>query len=646
MPRGRLGPAAVCLAACCALAAQCTTPRSRPDPPGAVAGEWRVYASDSHSSRYAPLDQIHRDNFHELEVAWQWWSIDNELRKRRPGPDPGPNESTPLLVDGVLYTSTSLNQVAALDPTSGRLLWSHDPGSPGAVHRGLAYWEGRREGGAVDRRLLLATRDSYLIALDADSGEPIPSFGRSARVDLTLGLRRPPAKRSLLSQTSPPVVCRDVVVVGSAVYDRHDQRQMPPGDVRGFDVRTGELLWTFHTVPQEGEPGNETWEGDSWRYTGNTNVWTSMSCDPERGYVYLPVSTPTNDYYGGHRPGANLFGETLVCLDARTGERVWHFQIVHHGLWDYDLPAAPNLVDLTVDGRRVAAVAQVTKQAFCFVFDRETGEPLWPIEERPVPRSEMPGEQSWPTQPFPTRPAPFDRQGVDEDDLIDWTPELRREARAILEHWVHGPLYTPPSQERTILMPGWAGGASWAGAAHDPETGILYVPSVTNPTWVALTRPASPSATVDYMVGGDGHGIRGPRGLPLFKGPYARITAIDLNTGEHRWMAPLGEGPRRHPEIRHLDLPPLGHPQRGYVLVTKTLLLAIQEGSWFNGERPLESPLLRAFDKQTGELLGELPVPGHATGAPITYLAGGRQYFAYPTGGGIEPALLVALALP
>lgn len=631
------------LAAAAAVGAQNTAARAAAS--GAITGEWRVYGADYHGSRYAPLSQIDAATFPRLRVAWRSPSPDNELTRSNPNLQPGPNEGTPLMVRGVLYTVTGLNLVVALDARSGKTRWTYDPGSRGYVHRGLAWWEGRGPSGKQEQRLFLASRDSYLIALDPATGRPIPSFGDGGKVDLTKGLRRP-VDRNLVSQTSPPIVCNDVIIVGGAVDDFQERKQMPPGDVRGFDVRTGRQLWTFHTVPQPGEFGNETWEDGSWEYTGNTNVWTVMSCDPELGYVYLPVSTPTNDWYGGHRPGANLFGESLVCLDARTGRRVWHFQMVHHGLWDYDLPCAPNLLDVTVDGRRVKAVAQVTKQAFCFVFDRVTGRPLWPIEERPVPQSSMPGEKSWPTQPFPTRPAAFDRQGVTEDDLIDWTPELRREAKEMLQEWVYGPLYTPPTGRRTLLMPGWVGGASWAGAAHDPTTGILYVPSVTTPMWLVLRPPLSPEADMRYVNAEFGYEVEGPRGLPLFKGPYGRITAIDLNTGEHRWMKPLGEGPRHHPAIRHLNLPPLGRNRRGYLVVTSTLLLAIQEGSWFNQEPPDEPPMLRAFDKQTGALLGELSVPGHATGAPITYMAGGKQYFVYPSGGSGKPAELIALALP
>ncbi|MCC2670915.1 MAG: hypothetical protein K0Q72_3386, partial [Armatimonadetes bacterium] len=537
-------------------------------------GEWRVYGSDFAGSRYAPLEQINRENFKNLRVAWTWSSIDNDLMKANPDLRPGPNEATPLMIGGVLYTSTNLNQVAALDAASGRLLWKYDPGCRGNVHRGLSFWEGKaRSGRAPERRLFLATSDSHLLALDPATGQPIPSFGTNGKVDLTLGLRRA-VDRKQVNQTSPPIVVKDVVVVGGAVDDFGDRKQMPPGDVRGFDVRTGKQLWRFQSVPQEGEFGKETWEDGSWKYTGNTNVWTVMSADPDLGYVYLPFGTATNDWYGGHRKGDNLFSESLVCLNARTGKRVWHYQMVHHGLWDYDLPCAPNLIDVTINGKRIKAVAQVTKQAFCFVFDRVTGKPLWPIDERPAPPTRMPGDRASLTQPFPTRPAPFERQGVTENDLIDWTPELRAQAKEILKDWNYGPLYTPPSMKKTLLVPGWVGGASWAGAAHDPETGMLYVPSVTTPMWLKLAKPTTPGADVDFKIDENGFKVEGPQGLPLFKGPYGRITAIDLNSGDHRWMSPLGDGPRNHPAIKHLNLPRLGRNRRAYLITTKTLLLA------------------------------------------------------------------------
>jgi quinoprotein glucose dehydrogenase len=649
MTRKRACIAAALAALALGLVAPAATVAGR-TPAGSAAtaanGDWRVYGGDLFGSRYSPLDQVNAENFRRLRVAWKWWSPDNDLMKSRPDLRPGPHEATPIMVDGVLYTSTNLSQVAAIDAATGKTLWVHDPEGYGGVHRGVACWEGSsRPGGRRERRIFIGTGDAHLVALDAATGKPVRSFGKNGRIDLTRGLRRP-VPRKLVTVTSPPVICRDVVVVGGAVDDFQDRREMPPGDVRGFDARTGKLLWTFHSVPQPGEFGNDTWEDGSWKYTGSTNVWTVMSADPELGYVYLPFGTATNDWYGGHRPGANLFSESLVCLDAKTGKRVWHFQMVHHGLWDYDLPCAPNLIDVNVDGRRVKAVAQVTKQAFCFVFDRVTGKPLWPIEERPVPQSRMPGEKSWPTQPFPTKPAPFDRQGVTEDDLIDWTPELRARAREMLKDWVYGPLYTPPTEKKTILMPGWVGGASWAGAASDPETGLLYVPSVTTPMWLTLKKPPHFLADVNYKIDENGYKVEGPQGLPLFKGPYGRITAIDLNTGDHRWMTPLGEGPRDRPAIRHLNLPPLGRNRRGYLVVTKTLLLAIQEGSWFGQEAPDEPPKLRAFDKGTGKLLGEIDVPAHATGAPITYMAGGKQYFVYPCGGTNLPQEFVALALP
>jgi len=606
-------------------------------------GEWRAYGADAFSSKYSPLAQLGPGNFEQLRVAWDWPSPDRDLMRQDPNLKPGPNEGTPLMIGGVLYVPTGLNQVAAIEAHSGRTLWVYNPNSNGNVHRGLAYWEK-----GADRRLYLATRDSYLIALDPRTGRPIPRFGRGGRVDLTEGLRRPVRDRNLVSVTSPPTVCNDVVVVGGSVDDFQETKEMPVGDVRGYDARTGRLLWTFHTVPQAGEVGNETWEQDSWKYTGAANVWTWMSCDPELDLVYLPVSTPNNDWYGGHRPGAGLFGESVVCLEARTGKPRWHFQIVHHGLWDYDLPCAPNLVDVTVRGRRVKAVAQVTKQAFCFVFDRVTGEPLWPIEERPVPPTPMPGDRAWPTQPFPTKPAPFDRQGLTDADVIDFKPHLKQEALGILRTWNRGVLYTPPTTQRTILMPGWVGGASWAGAAADPETGLLYVPSISNPMWLQLEPPKGPNADVRYKIGENGYHIEGPRGLPLVKPPYGRITAIDLNTGDHRWMVPHGDGPRRHPELRDLSLPPLGLHRRGYLIATKTLLIGTQEGSWFSSERPTEPPVLRAFDKATGRLLGQVPLPRgtHATGAPITYLAKGRQHVAIPYGGGNLPPGILALALP
>ncbi len=473
-------------------ACQATAPRAAaPDLPDV---EWRTYGGTYASARYSPLAQIDRTNVGQLRVAWRWRSPDHDVMAQHPTVETFVNQATPLMVGGVLYVSTSLSQVAAIDAATGQTLWTHDPevwklGTPpnlGWVHRGVAYWTDGREA-----RIFIGTGNAFLVALDARTGQPVAGFGNEGRIDLTEGLGRP-VDRRWYSVTSPPVVVRDVVVVGASIFDFPAVGAMPPGHVRGFDARTGEVRWVFHAIPQAGEAGNETWEGESWRPAGGVNVWAPMSADEALGYVYLPFSTPANDYYGGRRHGDNLFAESLVCVEAATGRRVWHYQIVRHGLWDYDLPAAPNLADVTVDGQRVKAVAQVTKQGFVFVFDRVTGQPLWPIEDRPVAQSKMPGEKSAATQPFPTRPAPVDRQGVRPEDVIDFTPELRRMALDILERYDWGPLYTPPSERGTVLMPGVAGGPSWSGAALDPETGRLYVTSRTVPFVVTLKPPDAP----------------------------------------------------------------------------------------------------------------------------------------------------------
>jgi quinoprotein glucose dehydrogenase len=621
--------------------------------------EWRTYGGTYASARYSPLDQITRDNVGQLRVAWRWRSPDHELMDRDPLIETFVYEGTPLMVGGVLYVSTSLSQVVALDAATGQTLWRHDPEvwrlptppNHGWVHRGVAHWTDGRE-----ERIFIGTGNAYLVALDARTGQAIPSFGVGGRIDLTAGLGRP-VNRMLYSVTSPPVVVRDVVVVGASILDYPVTHAMPPGHVRGFDARTGRVRWIFHAIPRAGEAGNETWEQGSWKTGGGANVWAPMSADEELGYVYLPFSTSANDYYGGHRPGDNLFAESLVCLEAATGRRVWHYQVVRHGLWDYDLPAAPNLADVTVDGRRVKAVAQVTKQGFVFVFDRVTGRPLWPIEDRPVPQSTVPGEKTAATQPFPTRPAPIDRQGVRPDDLMDFTPELRRQALAILERYDIGPLYTPPTERGTVMLPGIAGGASWSGAAVDPATGWLYVTSRTIPFVAKLSAPVWPNPAVDRYFA-DPESLWGPNDLPLFKPPYGRIVAIDLNTGEHAWTVPLGEGPRDHPRLAALNLPRLGSVRRGFPLLTSTLLFAAQEGRVVSVGPPKDraytriftwatvDPSLEVFDKTTGALLARIPLPANAQGNLMTYMVRGKQYIVMPVGGANLPAELIALALP
>ncbi len=615
---------------------------------GASDGQWRVYGGDLGASKYAPLDQIDRTNVARLEVAWRWQSPDDELVAKDRALTYWGFKSTPIMVDGVLYVSTSLNQVGAIDAVSGAPRWKFDPqayesGRPtnlGFNHRGVAYW---RDG--EDQRVFIGTNDAYLWAIDATSGKPIESFGTGGRVDLTEGLRRPVPRR-LYSVVSAPLVVGDHVIVGSSIFDGPTHQLMPPGDVRSFDARTGKQRWTFHSVPQPGEVGHETWENGSWEYTGNTNVWTLMSADPELDLVYLPFGTPTNDWYGGHRKGDNLFAESLVAVRASTGEYVWHFQMVHHGLWDYDLPAAPTLLDVVVDGKPIQAVAQVSKQGFVYVFDRATGKPVWPIEERPVPQSTIPGERTAATQPFPTKPAPFEYQGVTHDSLIDFSPELRAEAIALLDKYEWGPIFTPPSQKGTLQVPGWGGGANWTGAAVDPETGWIYLPSASWPIRVGLQQPDPTRSDFRYVRDGDGR-VEGPRGLPLLKPPYGRITAIDLNTGEHRWMVPHGDGPRQ--AVIDLGLPdpgPLGVGSSTGPLVTKTLLFIGQGGRTNRAGREEGPGVLRAFDKKTGELISTLELPRPPAGTPMTYLAGGRQYLVVAAGGGMGGAELIGLAVP
>ncbi len=610
----------------------------------AMASDWPSYGADKASSKYVPFEQISAANIDQLDLAWTWLSPDNATalenqRQQNFRATPGAFKVTPIAIDGVLYTSTSFGRVVAIDGQNGRELWQFDtrsweagrPANLGYNHRGVAYWSD-----GENARILMAANDAWLWSLDAATGLPDPAFGQQGRVDLTSGLGRA-VSRAEYTQISPPMIVGDILVVGSSINDVPRFKEAPPGHVRGFNVRTGEQVWIFHTIAQAGEPGVETWEEDSWQYTGNTNVWTLMSADEELGYVYLPVGTPTNDWYGGHRKGDNLFAESLICVDARTGERVWHFQFVHHGVWDYDLPAAPNLIDITVDGRRIKAVAQTTKQGFVFVFDRVTGEPVWPIEERPVPQGSVPGEQLSPTQPFPQRPAPFEMQGISSETLIDFTPQLRAEALQLLESLDYGPLYTPPSLRGTVNFPGWFGGGGWQGAAVDPETGIMYVPSGSAPMVVQLVAPDAAESDFDFVRGGR-TSAPSPSGLPLTKPPYGRITAIDLNTGEHLWMVPHGEGIRERIMAAGVQDPgPVGSSSRTGPLLTKTLLILGQED---NGRY-----VIRAYDKATGNVLREIDLPLPPGGTPMSYMAGGRQFVAVAVGAG-QDARLMSFALP
>jgi len=622
-------------------------PSDRVLPPAAASADydWPHYANDLRSSKYADLSQIDAANVRDLEEAWLWNSPDNAMVEANPELTPISYKSTPIKIGNRLYINTSLGQVAALDAVSGEQIWlfdthTYDDGRPanmGFNSRGVAYWEADGM-----RRILVGTNNAYLWSIDADTGLPDRTFGNNGRIDLTEGLERP-VERRLYSVVAAPLVVGDTVILGSVVFDlpvytyvTRKLTDLPPGHVRGFDVRSGKQKWLFHSIPQPGEVGNETWEEGSWAFNGSTNVWTMMSADPELGYVYLPFGTPSNDWYGGHRPGHNLFAESVVCIEAATGKYVWHFQTVHHGLWDYDLPAAPNLVDITVDGKPVKALAQISKQAFVYVLDRTTGEPIWPIEERPVPQSSIPGENSAATQPFPTRPAPFDVQGIGEDTLIDFTPELKAEALKIINRFDHGPLFTPPSFRGTIQIPGDGGGGEWTGAAYDPDTGMFYIPSNTRPIVVQLIEPEAGTTEYRYVRGGVSS-LRGPQRLPITKPPYSRTSALNLNTGDYEWVVPNGEGIRQ--KLIDMGIPdpgPVGQMNFSSPLLTRSLLfLPMLDGT---------EPVLRAMDKTTGEKIYDLPLPDMPTGAPMTYMVNGKQYISLALGTG-KHAKLVGIAL-
>ena len=611
--------------------------------------DWMHYGNDPGHTKYAPLDQINRENVADLEVNWIWESIDNQAVAERPQHVPSGFKATPITRNGTIYVSTPLGFIAAIDAQTGQqkwvfntFTWEHGrPANNGFNHRGVTFWEKPTANG-TEPRIIMTTANAFLWSIDAETGEPDLSFGVNGKTDLTLGLGRE-VDRSMIAHSAAVPIVGNTVIIGSVVYDQpmfdmvpEKLTDLPPGHVRGFDLNTGQQKWIFHTIPQPGEFGNDTWLDDSWEVTGATNIWTMISVDPELGYAYLPVGNPGNDFYGGQRLGDNLFGTSLVAVDTETGERVWHYQIVHHELWDYDPPAAPTLVDITVDGRDIKAVAMVTKQAFIYVFDRITGEPVWPIVERPVPVSSVPGERAAPTQPFPTKPAPFDQQGISEETLIDFTPELRQEALEIISEFEYGGLYTPPSLAGTITLPGWTGGAEWTGAAFDPETSMYYIPSVTSPIVIQLVANNPTETDFVYMRGGI-RNVNGPSGLPITKPPYGRISAVNLNTGEYEWVRANAEGIRQ--QIIDMGIPdpgPVGVVNLAPLLVTKTLLFqAITDGV----------PILRAMNKATGETIAEIELPAIPQGAPMTYMVDGKQYIAISSGGGAD-AKMVTLSLP
>lgn len=652
-------------------------------------GEWHGYGGEKSFERYSPLGLINKANVGKLQVVWSRPGIDAKIKSQFPDlVSTNYFKGTPVMVNGVLYAPNGVGLVEAFDAASGETKWVQQPVEPtmreasGQPTRGVAYWKKK-----ADERII-SIRGEYLYEMEAKTGAPIKEFGENGRVSLNRHL----PNNARYSGSPGAFVVNDVVVVGGngvgSMGDSGWQAHAFPEDVRGYDVYTGKQLWTFHIIPQPGDPARETWGKGSADIVGNMAAWAPLTADEALDYIYIPLTAPTVSYYGGHRPGMNLYADTLVCLQGKTGKLIWHYQLIHHNLWEYDAATPPILGDITVAGKKIKAVFASNKTGFLYVFDRVTGKPVWPIEERPVPKSNMPGEEAWPTQPFPTKPPAYDRQGFSEDDLIDFTPELHQRALEIASHYVMGPLYTPPSlrsddpkgKQGTIALPTDWGAGNWNTGAFDPGTGIYYAVSETQPVVFALIKATDPKATMAYSEpgggGGGGGGARAQRqpnlqlrpqappnfqpppdadlpanprpaaaapqpggrltieGLPIVKPPYGRITALDLNQGTKLWTVANGDGPRNHPLIKDLHLPPMGNYGRPVPLLTRTLLFLGDSSDAVMGRAGISGPAkFRAYDKATGALLWQTDLPVGTTGGPITYEAKGKQYIVVPVGG-------------
>ena len=651
-------------------------------------GEWPTYAADLASTRYRPFEQIDASNFNKLELAWSFKTDNLGTRPEYK------LEGTPLMINGVLYaTAGTRRSVIALDAATGELLWVHGEreGGRGAAAprqlsgRGLAYWSDGKE-----QRILYVTPGYRLVALDAKTGALVPGFGKNGLVDLKQGVvygtgQQIDLVNGEIGLHATPIVAKDVVIIGSAMREGGTPKthNNTKGLVRAFNVRTGQLLWTFNTIPKPGEFGNDTWLNNSWAVNGNTGVWTQISVDEGLGLVYLPVEEPTGDYYGGHRPGNNLFGESLVAVDLKTGQRKWFYQLVHHPLWDFDISTAPILADINVNGRAIKAVAQPTKQGFLYVFDRVTGQPVWPFEERPVEKGDVPGEWYAPTQPFPTQPPAYSRNGIAPDELIDFTPELRQEATQLVSKFKIGPVFTPPALSKTggplaTLTVGTAGGGTnWPGGSYDPATHTVYVQACNACLFpLGLVRPPSKEfSDMDYVQGIAGQEVRmtyGPgegagadatppppsgaagrltltvQGLPLLKPPYGTISAINLDKGELVWQIPHGETPdyiRNSPALKGRDLPRTGQAGIIGTLVTKTLVIAGDPQVTTTASHP-RGAMLRAYDKTSGNEVGAIYMPAPQSGSPMTYMLNGRQYIVVAVSGGAYSGEYLAFRLP